>query len=60
MGPHQRLGPGGATTMRSGSNDENQAASVFVECETDNTTSEARMSSINNFTKPSRAASGKA
>jgi len=46
--------------MRSGSNDENQAASVFVECETDNTTSEARMSSVNNFTKPSRAASGKA
>ena len=56
----QRLGPGGATTIRSGSNAENQAASAFVECESDSTTSEARMFSVKNFTKPSRASSVKA
>ena len=56
----QRLGPEGATTICSCSNDENQAASAFVECETDSTTSEARMISVRNFTARSRASSGKA
>ena len=55
----QRLGPGGATTIRSGSNEENQAASAFVECESDSTTSEARMSSVRNFPKPSRDSPGR-
>ncbi len=56
----QRLGPGDATTICSGSIEENQAASAFVECESDSTTSEAGMVSVKNFPKSSRSASGNA